>query len=69
VALVHRLEEGHLGLARQVYVLCTISDELHKSTGHDCLVLLAKKKNLACDPTPDASEKKIKKINLYKCLP
>ena len=29
VTLVHRLEEGHLGLTRQIHVLSTISNELH----------------------------------------
>jgi len=34
VALVHRLEESHLGLTRQIHILGAISYELHKSTGH-----------------------------------
>ena len=42
VALVHGLEEGHLGLTGQIHVLCAISNELHKSTGH--FVLYPKKK-------------------------
>ena len=46
VALVHSLEEGNLGVAGQVNVLCAVGNELHKSAGHDSLVLLAKKKNL-----------------------
>ena len=44
VALVHGLEKGHLGLARQVHILCAVSNELHKSSGHDRLVLVSKKK-------------------------
>jgi len=44
VTLVHRLEEGHLGLTRQINILSTVSHELHKSTCHDCLVLVAEKK-------------------------
>ena len=35
VTLVHRLEEGHLGLTRQIHILSTVSNELHKSTRHD----------------------------------
>jgi len=46
VALVHSLEESHLGLARQVHVLRAVSNELHKSSGHDRLVLVPKKKIL-----------------------
>jgi len=34
VAAVDRLEESNLGVASQVNVLGTISDELHKTTGH-----------------------------------
>jgi hypothetical protein len=34
VALVHRLEESHLGVTRQVDILSAVSDELHESTGH-----------------------------------
>jgi hypothetical protein len=34
VALVHRLEESHLGVTSQVHILGTVSYELHKSTGH-----------------------------------
>jgi len=34
VALVHRLEEGHLGRTGQVHVLSAVSYELHKSTSH-----------------------------------
>jgi hypothetical protein len=34
VALVHRLEEGHLGRTGQVHVLGTVSYELHKSASH-----------------------------------
>jgi hypothetical protein len=43
VALVHRLEEGHLGVAGEVNILCAVGNELHKSARHDSLVLLAKK--------------------------
>ncbi len=42
VALVHRLEEGNLGVTRQVNILGTVSYKLHKTTSH--FVLLAKKK-------------------------
>jgi len=42
VALVHRLEEGNLGLPSQVHILGAVSNELHKSTGH--FVLYPKKK-------------------------
>jgi len=45
VALVHSLEESHLGLARQVHVLRAVRNELHKSSCHDRLVLVPKKKN------------------------
>jgi hypothetical protein len=34
VTLVHRLEEGNLGVTSQVHILSAISNELHKSTGH-----------------------------------
>jgi hypothetical protein len=34
VALVHTLEEGHLGLTSQVNVLGTVSYELHQTTSH-----------------------------------
>ena len=34
VALVHRLEESHLGVTGQVNVLCAVSHELHKSARH-----------------------------------
>jgi len=34
VALVNRLEESNLGVASQVDILGTVSDELHKTTGH-----------------------------------
>jgi hypothetical protein len=34
VALVHRLEEGHLGVPGEVHVLSAVSDELHKTTSH-----------------------------------
>jgi hypothetical protein len=44
VALVHRLEEGNLGVARQVNVLCAVGNELHKTARHDHLVLYLKKK-------------------------
>ena len=44
VTLVHSLEEGHLGLTSQVHILGTVSYELHKSAGHDRLVLVPKKK-------------------------
>jgi hypothetical protein len=40
VALVHRLEESHLGVTGQVYVLSAVSNQLHKSTRH---LVLAKK--------------------------
>jgi hypothetical protein len=46
VALVHRLEESHLGLARQVHILSAVRNELHKSSGHDRLVLVPEKKIL-----------------------
>jgi len=35
VALVHGLEESHLGLARQVHILRAVSNELHQTTCHD----------------------------------
>jgi len=34
VALVHRLEKGNLGLSSQIHILGTVSNELHKSSGH-----------------------------------
>jgi hypothetical protein len=34
VALVHSLEEGHLGRAGQVHVLCAVRYELHESASH-----------------------------------
>jgi hypothetical protein len=34
VALVNRLEESNLGVASQVDILGTVSDKLHKTTGH-----------------------------------
>jgi len=34
VTLVHRLEEGNLGVTSQIHILSAISNELHKSTGH-----------------------------------
>jgi hypothetical protein len=34
VALVHRLEESHLGVTGQVNVLSAVSNQLHKSTRH-----------------------------------
>jgi len=42
VALVHSLEKGHHGLTSQIHILSTVSNELHKSTGH--FVLYYKKK-------------------------
>ena len=47
VTLVHRLEEGHLGLTGKVHILSTVSYELHQTTCHDRLVLCRKKKNLS----------------------
>ena len=38
VAAVDRLEESNLGVASQVDILGTVSDELHKTTGHCCLL-------------------------------
>jgi hypothetical protein len=29
VAAVHHLEEGNLGVAREVNILCAVGDELH----------------------------------------
>jgi len=42
VALVNRLEESNLGVASQVDILGTVSDELHKTTGHfeSCCTIL-----------------------------
>jgi hypothetical protein len=37
VAAVELLEERDLRVRRQVDVLCTIGDELHKTTGCHCL--------------------------------
>ena len=37
VAAVELLEERHLRVRREIYVLCTIGDELHKTTGCHCL--------------------------------
>ena len=37
VALVEHLPEGNLGVARDINVLRTIRDELHKTTTHICL--------------------------------
>jgi hypothetical protein len=34
VALVHSLEEGHLGLTSEVNILSTVSNQLHKTTRH-----------------------------------
>ena len=34
VALVNRLEESNLGVTSEVHILGTVSDELHKTTGH-----------------------------------
>jgi hypothetical protein len=34
VALVHRLEKGHLGLTRKIHILSTVSNQLHKTTRH-----------------------------------
>ena len=43
VTLVHSLEEGYLGVASQVYILGTISYELHETTGHcESFVLYSK---------------------------
>ena len=44
VTLVHRLEKGHLGVTGQIHILSAVRDELHKSSGHDRLVLVPKKK-------------------------
>ena len=49
VALVHRLEEGHLGVSSKIHILSTVSYELHKSARHGSLVLLTKKKISAAD--------------------
>ena len=43
VTLVHSLEEGYLGVASQVYILGTVSYELHETTGHcESFVLYSK---------------------------
>jgi hypothetical protein len=34
VAFVDSLEEGHFRISGQVDILGTVSDELHKTTGH-----------------------------------
>jgi hypothetical protein len=45
VAAIELLEERDLRVRRQVDVLCTIGDELHKATGsHVCLYLVERKK-------------------------
>jgi hypothetical protein len=46
VALVHRLEEGHLWLTGQIHILCAVSNQLHKSTRHDSLGTMSQEKNL-----------------------
>jgi hypothetical protein len=44
VALVHRLEKGHLGLTGQINVLSAIRNELHKSTCHECFGTIPQEK-------------------------
>ena len=47
VALVFRLEEGHLRVTGKVNILGTVSYELHETTGHfESIVLYTEKKNL-----------------------
>ena len=44
VALVFRLEEGHLGVTSKVDILGTVSYELHETAGHcECFVLYTEK--------------------------
>jgi hypothetical protein len=47
VALVNRLEESYLRVASQVDILGTVSDELHKTTGHfESICTIYREKNL-----------------------
>ena len=39
VTLVHRLEEGNLGVTGKEYILCAISYELHETTCHYCYII------------------------------
>jgi len=43
VALVHRLEEGNLGVTGKEDILCAISYELHETTCHCCLYFTPRK--------------------------
>jgi hypothetical protein len=43
VTLVHRLEEGNLGVTGKEYVLSAISHKLHEAAGHDFVILYPKK--------------------------
>jgi hypothetical protein len=44
VSAVKLLKKGHLGVGRQVYVLCAIGYELHQTTGSHCLYFTDLKK-------------------------
>jgi hypothetical protein len=61
VAFVHGLEKGHLGLTRQIHILSTVGNELHKSSRHDRFVLVPKKKIIS----KLIGERKTAKTRLY----
>jgi hypothetical protein len=46
VALVHGLEESHLGVTGQVNVLCAVRDKLHKSSCHGRVCTIPQENNL-----------------------
>jgi hypothetical protein len=49
VALVDRLEESNLGVTSEVHILGTVSDELHKTTGHfESFCTISREKNFGC---------------------
>jgi hypothetical protein len=49
VALVDRLEESNLRVTSEVHILGTVSDELHKTTGHfESFCTIYREKNFGC---------------------
>jgi hypothetical protein len=53
VAAVHDLEEGDLGISREIYVLRAIGYQLHKApTGHVVIHVIEKKNLELCKNPP-----------------
>jgi len=63
VAAVDDLEESHLGVTRKIYVLCTIGDQLHKTSPSHVIIPLREKKILE---NPFFFAKRIRDISFNK---